>query len=116
MIESNLKCFIISQATEYEIHSTAKPVQITLHTRDSITSVYNVQWWLTEVSDISDINKDELVTFYHPVEPRTDFKKKEKNQTSVPMNNVSRKLKCLRTYNTWNLQQLTTMEGYIRFP
>ncbi|GBN44563.1 hypothetical protein AVEN_10663-1 [Araneus ventricosus] len=34
--ESNLKSFITSQATEYEIHSTIKAVQITLHTRDSI--------------------------------------------------------------------------------
>ncbi|GBL96601.1 hypothetical protein AVEN_207773-1 [Araneus ventricosus] len=31
--ESNLKCFITSQAMEYEIHSTTKAVQITLHTR-----------------------------------------------------------------------------------
>ncbi|GBN13796.1 hypothetical protein AVEN_81611-1 [Araneus ventricosus] len=40
--EINLKCFITSQATEYEIHSTTKAVQITLHTRDSIACVYQV--------------------------------------------------------------------------
>ncbi|GBO33920.1 Rho GTPase-activating protein 32, partial [Araneus ventricosus] len=39
MSESNLKCFITSQATEYEIHSTTKTVQITLHTRDSVACV-----------------------------------------------------------------------------
>ncbi|GBO05483.1 hypothetical protein AVEN_125482-1 [Araneus ventricosus] len=55
--ESNLKCFITSQATEYEIHSTTKAVQITLHTRDSIACVYDGQWWLAEVNDFSDINK-----------------------------------------------------------
>ncbi|GBN96309.1 hypothetical protein AVEN_26375-1 [Araneus ventricosus] len=64
--ESNLKCFITSQATEYETHSTAKAVQITLHTRDSIACVYDGQWWLAEVNDINEINKDVVVTFYHP--------------------------------------------------
>ncbi|GBM32856.1 hypothetical protein AVEN_216555-1 [Araneus ventricosus] len=42
--ESNLKCFITSQATEHEIHSTTKAVQITLHTRDSIACVCVGQW------------------------------------------------------------------------
>ncbi|GBM00216.1 hypothetical protein AVEN_32577-1 [Araneus ventricosus] len=60
--ESNLKCFVTSQDTEYEIHSTTKAVQITLHTRDSIACVYDGQWWLAEVNDISDIDKDVLVT------------------------------------------------------
>ncbi|GBO15167.1 hypothetical protein AVEN_122699-1 [Araneus ventricosus] len=63
--ESNLKCFITSQATECEIYSTTKAVQITLHTRDSIACLCDGQWWLAEVND-SDINKDVLVTFYHP--------------------------------------------------
>ncbi|GBL96262.1 hypothetical protein AVEN_23971-1 [Araneus ventricosus] len=49
--ESNLKCFITSQATEYEIHSTTKAVQITLHTRDAC--VYDGQWWLEEANDIT---------------------------------------------------------------
>ena len=104
--ESNLKCFITSQTTEYEIHSTTKAVQITLHTRDSIACVYDGQWWLAEVNDISDENKDVHVTFYHPAGPRTAFKKKEEDQTWVPMNNVLRKLSALelttstgRTYN-----------------
>ncbi|GBN41796.1 hypothetical protein AVEN_119729-1 [Araneus ventricosus] len=74
--ESNLKCFIISQATEYEIHPITKAVQITLHIRDSIACVYDGQWWLAEVNDISDINKDVLVKFYHPARQRTSFKKK----------------------------------------
>ncbi|GBM91990.1 hypothetical protein AVEN_190373-1 [Araneus ventricosus] len=74
--ERNLKCFITSQATEYEIHSTTKAVQITLHIGDSIACVYDGQWWLAEVNDISDINKDVLVTFYHPAGQRTAFKQK----------------------------------------
>ncbi|GBM10162.1 hypothetical protein AVEN_152434-1 [Araneus ventricosus] len=71
--ESNLKCFITSQATEYEIHSTTKAVQITLHTRDSIACVYDGQWWLAEVNDISDINKDVLVTFCQPGRSKDGF-------------------------------------------
>ncbi|GBN90413.1 hypothetical protein AVEN_269336-1 [Araneus ventricosus] len=71
--ESNLKYFIISQATEYEIHSTTKAVQITLHTRDSIACVHDDQWWLAEVNDISDINKDVLVTFYHRCQSKDSF-------------------------------------------
>ncbi|GBN12093.1 hypothetical protein AVEN_27167-1 [Araneus ventricosus] len=71
--ESNLKCFITSQATEYEIHSTIKAVQITLHTRDSIACVYDGQWWLAEVNDISDINKDVLVTLYQPRRSKDGF-------------------------------------------
>ncbi|GBM43174.1 hypothetical protein AVEN_121956-1 [Araneus ventricosus] len=59
--ENNLKCFITSQATEYEIHSTTKAVQITIHTRDSIACVCDGHWWLAEVNDISDINTDVLV-------------------------------------------------------
>ncbi|GBL60870.1 hypothetical protein AVEN_113651-1 [Araneus ventricosus] len=70
--ESNRKCFIASQATEYEIHSTIKAVQITLHTRDSIACVYDGQWWLAEVND-SDMNKDVLVTFYHPRRTKDSF-------------------------------------------
>ncbi|GBL99010.1 hypothetical protein AVEN_227520-1 [Araneus ventricosus] len=69
----NLKCFITSQATEYEIHSTTKAVQITLHTRDSIACVCDSQWWLAEVNDISDINKDVLITFYHPCWSKDSF-------------------------------------------
>ncbi|GBN28528.1 hypothetical protein AVEN_62109-1 [Araneus ventricosus] len=71
--ESNLKCFITSQAMEYEIHSTTKAVQITLHTRDSTTCVCDGHWWLAEVNDISDINKDVLVTFYHPCWSKDSF-------------------------------------------
>ncbi|GBN13886.1 hypothetical protein AVEN_255541-1 [Araneus ventricosus] len=71
--ECNLKCFIASQAMEYEIHSTTKAVQITLYTRDSIACVYDGQWWLAEVNDISDINKDVLVTFYHPCQTKHSF-------------------------------------------
>ncbi|GBO21874.1 hypothetical protein AVEN_68988-1 [Araneus ventricosus] len=71
--ESNLKCFITSQATEYEIHSTTRAVQITLHARDSIACVYDGQWWLAEVNDISDINKDVLVTFYQPCRSKDGF-------------------------------------------
>ncbi|GBL60962.1 hypothetical protein AVEN_193651-1 [Araneus ventricosus] len=70
--ESNLKCFIASQATEYETHSTIKAVQITLHTRDSIACVYDGQWWLAGVND-SDMNKDVLVTFYHPRRTKDSF-------------------------------------------
>ncbi|GBM35541.1 hypothetical protein AVEN_106765-1 [Araneus ventricosus] len=44
MLERNLKCFITSQATEYEIHSTTKAVQITLHTRDSVACVCEGHW------------------------------------------------------------------------
>ncbi|GBN83423.1 hypothetical protein AVEN_91228-1 [Araneus ventricosus] len=69
--ESNLKCFITSQAMEYNIHSTTKAVQISLHTRDSI--VCDGKWWLAEVNDISDINKDVLVTFYHPCRSKDSF-------------------------------------------
>ncbi|GBM39177.1 hypothetical protein AVEN_122856-1 [Araneus ventricosus] len=76
--EINLKCFITSQATEYEIHSTTKAVQITLHTRDSIACAYDGQWWLAEVNDISDINKDVLVTFYHPCQNKDSFEEKGK--------------------------------------
>ncbi|GBN43252.1 hypothetical protein AVEN_257927-1 [Araneus ventricosus] len=68
--KSNLKCFITSQANE--IYSTTKAVQITLHTRDSIACVCDGQWWLAEVND-SDINKDVLVTFYHPRRPKDSF-------------------------------------------
>ncbi|GBN44513.1 hypothetical protein AVEN_156356-1 [Araneus ventricosus] len=107
MSESNLKCFITSQATEYEIHSTTKAVRITLHIRDSIACVYDGQWWLAEVNDISDINKDALAKFYHPAEPRTAFKKKGKDQTWVPTNNVLRKLSAL---------ELQLLEGHITFP
>ncbi|GBM96914.1 hypothetical protein AVEN_24664-1 [Araneus ventricosus] len=71
--ESNLKCFITSQATEYEIHSTTKAVQITLHTRDSIACIYDGRYWLAEVNDINDINKDVLVTFYHPRRTQDSF-------------------------------------------
>ncbi|GBM96482.1 hypothetical protein AVEN_50215-1 [Araneus ventricosus] len=71
--ESNLKCFITSQATEYEIHSITKAVQITLHTRDSIACIYDGQWWLAEVNDINDINKDVLVSFYHPRRTNDSF-------------------------------------------
>ncbi|GBL89253.1 hypothetical protein AVEN_225797-1 [Araneus ventricosus] len=68
---------------EYEIHSTTKAVKITLHIRDSIACVYDEQCWLAEVNDISDINKDVLVAFYHPIGPRTVFKKQRK--TSLPL-------------------------------
>ncbi|GBL78734.1 hypothetical protein AVEN_65289-1 [Araneus ventricosus] len=71
--ESNLKCFITSQATEYEIHYTTQAVQIRLHTRDSIACVCDGQWWLAEANDISDINKDVLVTFYHPCRSKDSF-------------------------------------------
>ncbi|GBN42609.1 hypothetical protein AVEN_182682-1 [Araneus ventricosus] len=84
-----------------------KAVQITLHIRDSTACVHDGQWWLAEGNDISDINKDVLVTFYHPARPRTAFKKKQKDQTWVPMNNVLSKLSALE------LQQL--LEGHITF-
>ncbi|GBN19054.1 hypothetical protein AVEN_183364-1 [Araneus ventricosus] len=39
--ESNLKCFITSQATEYEIHScTTKAVQITISTQEILLHVH----------------------------------------------------------------------------
>ncbi|GBN18219.1 hypothetical protein AVEN_74677-1 [Araneus ventricosus] len=82
--ESNLRCFITSQVREYEIHSTTKAVQITLHTRDSIACVYDGQWWLAEVNDISDINKDVLVIFYHPAGPRTALRKRRKTKLGCP--------------------------------
>ncbi|GBM87843.1 hypothetical protein AVEN_58707-1 [Araneus ventricosus] len=79
-----------------------KAVQITLHVRDSIACVYDGQCWLAEVNDFSDINKDVLLTFYHPAIPRTAFKKKKKikDQTWVPMNNVLRKLSALELATT----------------
>ncbi|GBM88505.1 hypothetical protein AVEN_25091-1 [Araneus ventricosus] len=97
--QSNLMCFITSQAMEFEIHSTTKAVQITLHIRVSIACLYDGKWWLVEVNDIIDINTDVLVTFYHPVGPRTAFKKKE-DQTWLPMNNVLRKLSALELTST----------------
>ncbi|GBM37487.1 hypothetical protein AVEN_263159-1 [Araneus ventricosus] len=69
--EINPKCFITSQTTEYEIHSTTKAVEITLHIRDSIAC--DGQWWLAEVIDINDINKDVLVTFSHPFRFKDSF-------------------------------------------
>lgn len=103
---NNLKCSITSQTTEHEIHPTTKAVQITLHARDSIACVYDDQWWLAEVNDISDENKDVHVTFYHPAGPTTAFKKNVQDQAWVPISNVLRKLNALelttctgRTYN-----------------
>ncbi|GBL97372.1 hypothetical protein AVEN_170485-1 [Araneus ventricosus] len=71
--ESNLKCSITSQAMEYEIHSTKKAAQITFHMRDSIACIYDSEWWLAEGNDISDINKDVLVTFYQPRRSKDGF-------------------------------------------
>ncbi|GBN93529.1 hypothetical protein AVEN_220330-1 [Araneus ventricosus] len=96
--QSNLKCFITSQATEYEINFTSKAVQITLHIKDSIACVYDGQWWLAEMNVISDINENVLVTFYHPIRPSTAFKKKQEDQTWLPINNFLRKLSALELY------------------
>ncbi|GBM20857.1 hypothetical protein AVEN_224105-1 [Araneus ventricosus] len=76
--ESNLKCFFTSQAMEYKIHSTTKAVEITLQIRDSIAYVYDGQWWLVEVNDIIDVNKDVLLAFYPVV--LTAFKKRRKTR------------------------------------
>lgn len=103
---SLIKCFVTSQTAEHEIHATTKAVQITLHTRDYVACVYDDQWWLAEVNDISDQNKDVLVTFFHPAGPTTAFKKNEKDNAWVPMDKILRKLSALelttttgRTYN-----------------
>ncbi|GBM09635.1 hypothetical protein AVEN_60269-1 [Araneus ventricosus] len=100
MSEINLKCFITSQATEYEIHSTTKAVQITFHTRDSIACVYDGQWWLAEMNDISDINKNMLVTIYHPCQNKDSFQEKGERPNLGAHEQCFKETKCLRSTTT----------------
>lgn len=93
--ESTLKCYLTSSSSEYEKHQVVKAVPLTIRIKDTIACIYDGQWWLAEVNDISEENKDVHVMFYHPPGPRTSFQKNKKDQAWVPMKNVLRKLNAL---------------------
>ncbi|KAJ8891867.1 hypothetical protein PR048_004422 [Dryococelus australis] len=59
---------------------------------DTVACIYDGQWLLTEVDDISIENKDVHVIFYHPTRPSTSLKKTVKDSTQVPLNRILRKL------------------------
>lgn len=100
--ESKMRCYVTSCSTDYvEVH-VSKFIPLTVSIKDTVACVYDGQWWLGEVDDISVQNRDIHVIFYHPAGPRTSFQKNNKDSTWVPLTNVLRKL---------NAMELTTSTG-----
>lgn len=64
--------------------------------------IYEGQWWIGEVIDISVEHNDVNVHFYHPPGPRTSFKKSSSDKVWVPLKNVLRKISAM---------ELTTVTG-----
>lgn len=90
--EGIIRCYIVSNSNTFEDHSVYKLSPITLTTKELVACVYEEQWWIGEVIDISRENKDVFVHFFHPSGPRTSFKKSLNDTVWVPMDSVLRKL------------------------
>lgn len=100
--ESIVRCYFTSDSKEYEDHPVSSSIPLSLKRKDSIACVYDNQWWIGEVIDVSNENDDVMVHFYHPPGPRTSFKLSQEDKVWVPINNVLRKLTPL---------ELTTVTG-----
>ncbi|GBM54874.1 hypothetical protein AVEN_54061-1 [Araneus ventricosus] len=68
--------------------------------RDSFACIYDSEWWLAEGNDISDINKDVLVTFYQPRRSKGGFYEKGERLDLGAYEQRFKETKCLRTTTT----------------
>lgn len=100
--EGIVRCYFTSDSKDYEDHSVSSIIPLSLKEKDYVACVYDDQWWIGEVVDISLENDDVLVHFYHPAGPRTSFQKSQQDKVWVPICKVLRKLTPL---------ELTTVTG-----
>lgn len=100
--ESIVRCYFTSDSKEHADHPVSSSIPLSLKRKDSIACVYDNQWWIGEVVDVSNENDDVMVHFYHPPGPHTSFKLSQVDNVWVPINNVLRKLTPL---------ELTTVTG-----
>jgi len=87
-----LKCQFTSTSPDSELHETGKAIKLTLKYKDVVACIYDGQWWIAEVDKVDQENEDVHVVFYHPAGPRTSFKKNEKDQVWLPINQILRKM------------------------
>ena len=93
--ENVVRCYVTSESKIYEDHCVNKISTLTLKVSDIVACVYDRQWWLAQIEEISLKNKDVLVHFYHPAGPRTSFKKSNNDRVWIKMENVLRKVSVL---------------------
>ncbi|KAJ8867102.1 hypothetical protein PR048_032964 [Dryococelus australis] len=56
--------------------------------KDYVASVYDSQWWLGKVEDISADQCEYFVMFLHPAEPNTSFKLTFSDKVWIKENNI----------------------------
>lgn len=100
--EHIIRCYTTSQTTKFEDHCIAKIVPLTLEVNDMVACIYDGQWWLAQIEQISQEHNDVHAYFYHPAGPRTSFKKSAGDRVWIPVSNILRKLSAL---------ELTTATG-----
>jgi hypothetical protein len=107
--ENNVRCYLTSKSKEYEKFCIMKAVQLSVKHNDIVACVYDKQWWLGIIVDVSVENKDILVKFYHPAGPRTSFKMTQEDKVWLPLINVLRKLSPSELYtvtgHSYNITQ-----------
>jgi len=100
--ENVIRCYRTSKSDSYEDHCTTKMVPLSLEVNNTVACVYDGQWWLAQIEQISTDNNDVYVHFYHPAGPRTSFKKSTSDRVWTPTTNILRKI---------SVVELTTATG-----
>ncbi|KAL4709219.1 hypothetical protein ACJJTC_010519 [Scirpophaga incertulas] len=100
--ENKVRFYKTSKTDVYEDHCISKIVPLSLEVNDTVACIYDGQWWLAQIEDISMEHNDVHVHFYHPAGPRTSFKKSTNDKVWIPISKVLRKISVL---------ELTTATG-----
>lgn len=90
--ENIIRCYPTSKTDVYEDHCVSKIASLSLEINDTVACVYDEQWWIGKVEEISVENDDVYIHFYHPSGPRTSFQMSACDRVWIPMKNILRKL------------------------
>lgn len=106
--ETVIRCFVTSTCEEYDDHNISNSWESSLSfgNNDHIACIYDNQWWIGKVLEVSRESNDLSVHFFYPCGPKTSFKLSKNDTVWVPISRVLRKLTPLelttitgRTYN-----------------
>ena len=102
---SVIQCYVHSKSETYSEHNVSVLPYFetgSFKINDILVCVYDQNWWIGEVTNVSMENGDLMIHFYHPHGPQTSFKISNTDRVWVPVTNVLRKLSPL---------EFTTMTG-----
>ena len=90
--DRKVRCFRTSISTDFQEVNVTKESLLSLQTGGKVACIYEENWYIGIVEEVSIKHDDVKVHFYEPPGPRTSFKISRDDKTWVPCTNILRKL------------------------